>query len=70
MKTKAEIIDLMQKEKIEYIGLKVKATDKIGMLYHLTPAGNLVDCYSKSVKKTATFEARILHDGSQAIVNI
>lgn len=70
MKTKEEIIEMMKEENIKYIGLKTKATDKVGMLYHLTPAGNLVDCYSKSVKKSATFEARILHDGSQAIVNI
>ena len=70
MKTKAEIIEMMKEENIKYIGLKIKATDKVGMLYHLTPAGNLVDCYSKSVKKSATFEARILHDGSQAIINI
>lgn len=70
MKTKEEIIEMMKEENIKYIGLKIKATDKVGMLYHLTPAGNLVDCYSKSVKKSATFEARILHDGSQAIVNI
>lgn len=70
MKTRAEIIEIMKKEKIEYIGLKVKATDRIGMLYHLTPAGSLKDCYNNTVKKTATFEARILHDGSQAIINI
>ena len=61
MKTKAEIIEMMQNENITYIGLKKKTTDKLGMLYHLTPKGNLVDCYSKNVGKTTTFEVRIEH---------
>lgn len=70
MLTKAQIIELMKKENIQYISLKKKETDKLGMLYHLTPRGNLVDCWSKSVGKTATFEVRLLHDGSNSCEKI
>lgn len=68
MKTKAEIIELMKAEGVKYISLKKKETDALGGLYHLTPAGNLVDWNSKSVGKTIKFEARILHDGEGTVV--
>lgn len=61
MKTRDELINLMKINKEVYFSAVVKEDDKLGVLVHLTPAGKLVDPWSKAYNKKATFWGYLDH---------
>jgi hypothetical protein len=52
-----EVIDYMKSKKMTYLGIVEKVSDSsLGVFAHLTPAGKLVDGFSKAIPRKKVWE--------------
>jgi hypothetical protein len=58
-KTYQEVVDYMKANKKVYLGIMENVSDPLGVFAHLTPAGKLVDAFSKAVSRKKVWEGYI-----------
>lgn len=60
--TRDEVIERAKKANLTYMGLYMRESDRLASLYHITPAGKMVDFNNKAVPKSASFEGYLVYE--------